>query len=111
MTIYTDHKPLIGLFGEDKAIPSSATPRMQRWALILAGYEYSLKFKAAKNNTKANSLSPLPLQEMPAKIPENGENILVMDHLDCSLVTATDVKRWTQRNAVLSKVAVMIQSG
>ena len=31
VTIYTDHKPLIGLLGEDKAIPGSASPRMQRW--------------------------------------------------------------------------------
>ena len=48
---------------------------------------------------------------MPAKIPENGETILVMDRLDSSLFTATDVKRWTQRNAVLSRVTVMIQTG
>ena len=68
VTIYTDHKPLIGLLGEDKAIPGSASPRMQRWALILAGYEYSLKFKAGKNNEKADCLSRLPLQEMPAKM-------------------------------------------
>ena len=58
VTIYTDHKPLIGLLGEDKAIPISATPRMQRWALILAGYEYSLKFKAGKNKTKKRQLEP-----------------------------------------------------
>ena len=29
----TDHKPLLGLFGERRAIPASASGRVQRWAL------------------------------------------------------------------------------
>ena len=39
-TIRTDHKPLEGLFGEKKGISSQASPRVQRWALTLAAYEY-----------------------------------------------------------------------
>lgn len=30
---YTDHKPLLGLFKSEKAIPHMASPRIQRWAL------------------------------------------------------------------------------
>ena len=39
VVIYTDHKPFFGLLGEDKPIPGTASPRMQRWALTLSGYE------------------------------------------------------------------------
>ena len=37
-TVYTDHKPLITLLGEAKGVPVVASGRMQRWALMLAGY-------------------------------------------------------------------------
>lgn len=37
----TDHKPLITLFNEEKPIPTQAAPRILRWALTLAAYEYT----------------------------------------------------------------------
>ena len=40
VTIFTDHKPLLGLFGEHKSIPEHASPRVQRWAITLAAYDY-----------------------------------------------------------------------
>ncbi|CAC5392622.1 unnamed protein product [Mytilus coruscus] len=44
-TIYTDHKPLIGLFNENKCIPPMAATRIQRWALTLSAYEYKIVYK------------------------------------------------------------------
>ena len=35
-TIYTDHRPLLGLLGSDKPIPNLSSPRVQRWAILLA---------------------------------------------------------------------------
>ena len=40
--ICSDHKPLIYVFGEHKEIPTTASARVQRWALTLMGYEYSI---------------------------------------------------------------------
>ena len=37
-TLLTDHKLLLGLFQEGRAIPEMASSRMQRWVLKLAGY-------------------------------------------------------------------------
>ena len=37
--IHTDHKPLLGLLGEERSLPAMASPRMQRWAITLSGYE------------------------------------------------------------------------
>ncbi|PIK47183.1 hypothetical protein BSL78_15953 [Apostichopus japonicus] len=39
-TLVTDHQPLTRIFGPKSAIPPLAAARMQRWALILAGYQY-----------------------------------------------------------------------
>ena len=40
--IYTDHKPLLGLFNPEKATPTMASGRGQRWSLTLLGYEHEL---------------------------------------------------------------------
>lgn len=34
-SIFTDHKPLMGLFSKSKGIPPLASARIQRWALTL----------------------------------------------------------------------------
>ncbi|VDI15255.1 Hypothetical predicted protein [Mytilus galloprovincialis] len=51
VTIITDHKPLIGLFREDKPIPTMAASRIQRWALTLAAYEYTIVYKEGMKKT------------------------------------------------------------
>ena len=43
--ITTDHKPLLGLFSEERAVPPMASSRIQRWALTLAAYNYRLVYK------------------------------------------------------------------
>ena len=39
----TDHKPLESLFNQKKALPTMAAARIQRWALTLATYNYTIK--------------------------------------------------------------------
>ncbi|PIK36208.1 hypothetical protein BSL78_26960 [Apostichopus japonicus] len=62
-TLFTDHKPLLGLFNEGRAIPPQASARIQRWALTLAMYEYNLKFKPTDAHANADAMSRLPLPE------------------------------------------------
>ena len=63
--VYTDHKPLLGLLNPDKATPSMASSRMQRWALSLLAYEYELIYRPGSQNGNADSLSRLPLPDVP----------------------------------------------
>ena len=44
-TLYTDHKPLTTIFGEKKGIPTLAAARLQRWALLLSAYTYTINYK------------------------------------------------------------------
>ena len=41
-SLVTDHRPLLALFNEQRVIPSHSSARIQRWALTLAAYEYTL---------------------------------------------------------------------
>ena len=40
--LITDHKPLTAILGPKKGVPSLAAARMQRWALLLSAYTYSI---------------------------------------------------------------------
>ena len=53
MSLVTNHKPVLGILSEEKVIPQIASLRLQRWAIILSGYNYTLQYKtwAANNNT------------------------------------------------------------
>ena len=61
--LYSDHKPLIHIFGESRSVPVMASARLQRWALTLSSYTYNIKYKSGKNQGNADALSRLPLPE------------------------------------------------
>ncbi len=109
--LYTDHKPLLTLFGEHHAVSSQASASIQRWALTLAMYEYTLIFRSTSNHGNADALSRLPLPEKPDNTPVPVELVLLAEMLQDSPVTATQIRLWTRRDPILSRVLQFIQLG
>ena len=62
-TITSDHKPLRYLFKENSATPPLASARIQRWALTLGGYDYTIEYKPGESHSNADFLSRLPLPD------------------------------------------------
>jgi len=56
-SLFTDHKPLIHIFNESKSVSVMASARLQRWALTLSAYHYSIKFKSGNQQGNADALS------------------------------------------------------
>ena len=56
-TIYSDHKPLMYLFGEHKGIPTMASARVLRWAVTLSAYQYSIRYKPGSEVCHADALA------------------------------------------------------
>ena len=54
-TIVSDHRPLQHLFSETKSIPVMASARIQRWALTLSAYNYTIQYRPGKQ-LRGNSL-------------------------------------------------------
>ncbi|KAJ8332745.1 hypothetical protein SKAU_G00425340 [Synaphobranchus kaupii] len=109
-TICTDHKPLLSLFSEVKAVPSMVSPRVQRWAVTLRAYEYVMVYKAGKDHGNADALSRLPLQHTPiTTAPE--DRVLMMEEMDTTPVTAEQVKALTNKDPVLARVREHVVRG
>ena len=61
--VVTDHKPLLGLFSPSKTIPPMASGRIQRWALLLQSYSFSLHHRSGILLGTADALSRLPIKD------------------------------------------------
>ena len=60
-TLVSDHKPLLSVLGPQSGIPTSAAARMQRWALLLSGYQYDIQYRSTTKHANADCLSRLPV--------------------------------------------------
>ena len=109
----TDHKPLIHIFKETKATPTMASGRIQRWALALGAYKYTIHYKPGKSNANADVMSrlPPPLSSCVKEPPKPAEVIHLMEYLEASPVSSTQIRMWTDHDPVLAKVRDWVLSG
>ena len=110
-SIYSDHKPLQHIFAEDRPIPTMASSHLQRWALTLNAYNYSIVYKPGSEHDNADLLSRLPLPSIPRECPFPGETILLPQIVEESPISAPQIKIWTAHDSILSKVLEMVCSG
>jgi len=109
--IQTDHKPITYLLDSAKPVPTMASPRMQRWALTLSGYNYTIMFRKGTEQAHADALSRLPLPHQPDSVPVPSETVFLMEHLSFTPVSAAQIKVWTNQDPVLSKVKHSLWAG
>ena len=109
--ILSDHKPLQHLFSATRPVPPLASARIQRWALTLGAYDYSLVYKPGRDHGNADTLSHLPLPESTGTVPVPGELVLLMDTLAYTPVNATQIRQWTARDPLVSQVREMVLQG
>ena len=89
--IYSDHKPLMHIFNPSKAVPIMASARLQRWALTLSGYHYSIKYQKGSHICNADALSRLPLPDCPTTVPMPPETIALLEQLTSVPLTAAQI--------------------
>ena len=109
--IKTDHKPLTHIFHESKAVPSMASGRIQRWALMLGAYDYRIQYRQGKANANADALSRLPLPSADYQTPQPAELIHLMEHLETTPLSGAQIKTWTDRDPILARVRRWVLEG
>ena len=107
----TDHQPLTHIFKENRAVPTMASGRVQRWALTLGAYSYSIQYKPGKANSNADGLSRLPTPTSMKEPSKLAELVHLMEYLDSSPVSSSQIRMWTDRDPLLSKVKQWTLSG
>ena len=66
--LVTDNKPLQYILHQNKGIPEMVISRLQRWALILANYDYTISYRPTGKHANADVCSrfPLKIKDTPA---------------------------------------------
>ena len=111
IVICSDHKPLSYLFNETKPIPVMASARLQRWALTLSTYQYSIKYKPGHELANADALSrlPRPVTTFSDHLP--GELIQLINYLTPAPVTAGQIEKETKKDPILGQVKRYVSMG
>lgn len=104
-TLITDHKPLLTILGTKKGIPSLAAARLQRWAILLSGYQYHIAFKSTLEHTNADGLSRLPLPSSKGEplICSTEPTVFNVAQLESLPITAEKVEADTRTDPIISK--------
>jgi len=101
----TDHKQLISIFGEGKRIPTMAAHRLQRYAIFLSGYSFTIQFIKGVDNGNADALSRLPLS-ISDKIIFEEYDIFFINLITTNIksVSDLDICKKVKRDLVLKEV-------
>ena len=102
--IDSDHQPLSYLFSESRGIPQIASSRIQRWALTLSVHQCTIRYKPGKSLNKADALSRLPQAVTVSNSGLTGNQVHLINTLATTSVNATDIRKWTDTDVVLSQV-------
>ena len=74
-------------------------------------YEYTISFRSSTSHSNADALSRLPLVTEDQDPPVPTETVLVLEQLSESPLSVEQIRTWTRRDPLLSKVLQYILSG
>ena len=109
----TDHKPLLKIFGEKSSLPSVTAARLERWAVTLSSYQYSIQYIKGSDNVIADCLSRLPIQ---LSVKQEAQIVPFLDDVSCDPcqdlpISATDVAEASRQDPTMCKVMYFTTHG
>ena len=88
-----------------------SSPRVQRWAVTLAGYTYDLVYRRGDDHGNADCMSRLPAPGVIEESPVPANMILTLGRLDTTTITSAMMREWTCKNLVLAQVVRLLEEG
>ena len=110
-TLFTDHQPLTRIFGPKSGIPPLAAARLQRWAVLLSGYDYDIVYKRSADNANADFFSRFPVQTRDEEDPDPDEHYVFATAVSSLPLTAVEIADLTKKDKALVKVYEYTSSG
>lgn len=109
----TDHKPLVTIFGPNSGVPTAAASRLQRWAILLSAYDFTIEYVRTDLNT-ADALSRMiqghrdsGVQE-PDEVPEQSYLHFASEAM---LLDYKVLQKETVKDTLLSRVLSYLNDG
>uniref|UniRef100_A0A5S6QI20 Reverse transcriptase/retrotransposon-derived protein RNase H-like domain-containing protein n=1 Tax=Trichuris muris TaxID=70415 RepID=A0A5S6QI20_TRIMR len=99
--LVTDHKPLVSIFHPKRKLPVMTAQRLQRWAITLMAYTFTIRYKPTAEYGNADGLSRLPAGpdfefdsqvDVYNTIQVNADDGLPMQAFQLAKATAQDVE-------------------
>ena len=109
--LLTDHAPLTSILSPEKGLPKMSTARLQRYAMFLSGFQYSIQYRESSAHANADCLSRLPLASCDSSLQPDITDVLHMQHVELLPVSSKEVALHTQKDALLSQVYERTQQG
>ncbi|XP_040158056.1 uncharacterized protein K02A2.6-like [Anopheles arabiensis] len=117
--LQTDHRPLLRIFGSKKGIPVFTANRLQRFALTLQLYDFSIEYVPTGNFGNADILSRLirnhakPETEYVIASLQLEEDVrsVVLNMINTFPLNFRDIEEGTRTDSLLWKVHKYIQEG
>ena len=109
-SLFTDHRPLLRILGENQSLPSVAPLRLYRWAIFLSQYSYTLLFRPGQANQNADMLSRLP----PEAVDDSADyasRFYVRQVQSTPGVTLSALQDESEKDEILSSVRNHIRKG
>ena len=103
--LITDHQPLVTIFHPNKSLPAYSLNRLQRWATMIMGFNFDIRYKKSHDNANADCLSRLPLTN-PTPTDEASAEISAIQAaaFESSPIQVKDILKETERDKTLSAV-------
>ena len=103
ITLRTDHKPLVFIFGPKQEIPLTVTSRLQRWAYFLSRFSYKIQYIRSEQNGNCDALSRLPIND---STPIFNQEFTAINYVTETLYTlnAAEIAKETKRDKALNKI-------
>lgn len=113
--LQTDHQPLTTLFHPSKKLPVMTLHRLQRWAIVLQAYTYTIRFKPTAHHANADALSRLPVGD-DVEFDELEKKLINVDHVyqavvDDFPINATTIAKFTEEDPILRAVSQYVLNG
>ena len=106
-TLVTDHKPLLAILGPKAGLPTLVAARLQRWAVILSAYNYSMVYRQSAQMGNADALSRLPVDKASEELESS---VLLLETQDLP-IKADTIAQSTKKDSVLSQVLQSLITG
>ena len=108
LTLQAMHKALTGTLRPNQGIPALSAARMQRWAMQLSAYLYSISYHPTNSHGHADGLSHLLVHE---NLSQGYGEVAVFNIAQINFlpVSSTELKAATRVEPLLSKVLCYVR--